>query len=123
MASNGYERLLPERGGLWLAALGAGRVGEASKTRPVLILTNGGLTQSIFDLVVVVPLSASLPRTVMRPAVLPCEENGLTSESVVATRALRAISPSRLLRQIGRLDSETIKDVEHIVTALLGLSL
>ena len=114
---------LPLRGEIWLTAFGAGRVGEPAKTRPAVVLSaDGQLSGSVYDLVVVVPLSASLAPTVVRPTVWAGAETGLGQDSVIVVRSLRAVSLNRLIRRVGCIDADSLEVVGRIVQTLLGLT-
>jgi mRNA-degrading endonuclease toxin of MazEF toxin-antitoxin module len=53
------------------------------------------------------------------PGVSP--EEGIDGESAAICRGMRAVSRSRLLRQIGRLNPETTREVEQAVATILGI--
>jgi mRNA interferase MazF len=92
----------PQRGEIWLASLGAARSGEPGKTRPVAVVSPAELLgDSDRELVVVVPLSATVNQSPLRPAV--AKTGGLERESVAVTRAIRGVSRSRLVERIGKL--------------------
>jgi mRNA interferase MazF len=105
---------------VWLASLGAGRAGEPGKNRPVIVVSADALrASSPADLFVIVPLSRSLTSSFLRPSVTP--EEGVDAPSAAVCRAIRGVSPSRLLRPLGRVRSETLGAIEHAVSMLLGL--
>jgi len=108
----------PRQGDIWLTAFGAARY----KTRPALIVSANGLTDgSVFDLVIVVPISASLLPTKSRPAISATPGTGLEADSVVVVRAVRSLAPTRLLQRLGKVDASTMTNVQDILVALLGL--
>jgi len=112
----------PRQGEIWLTAFGAARIGEPGKTRPALIVSaNGLIGGSVFDLVIVVPVSASLSPTPSRLAISATPDTGLTADSVVVVRAVRSLSRARLLRRLGMADAPTMASVQEILVALLGL--
>jgi len=112
----------PRQGDIWLTAFGAARLGEPGKTRPALIVSANGLVgSSAFDLVIVAPISASLTPTQSRPAISATPSTGLEADSVVVVRAVRSISPTRLLKRLGMADAATMAGVQEILVALLGL--
>jgi len=116
------ELVDPRPGEIWLTVLGAGRPGEPGKTRPTVVLSRAGqVTGSAFDLVVVVPVSASLTPTATRPPVPADAGTGLDRDSVIVCRALRGLSPSRLTGRLGRVPAATLAEVKEIVAALLDL--
>lgn len=112
---------LPERGEIWLTALGAVRAGEPGKTRPAVVLSPSDLlTDSARDLVVVVPLSASVSASPLRPVI--DRASGLDQDSVAVTRAIRGIARKRLHSRIGELSSEELRSLDSAVGQTLGLN-
>jgi mRNA interferase MazF len=118
-APNG-DRVWPRRGEVWLASLGAARAGELGKSRPAVVLSADAVTaRSDRDLTVIVPLSGSREVSALRPAVSTSE--GVDAPSVAVCRAIRGVSPRRLLRRLGRANANTLAAVERVLGMLLGL--
>ena len=113
---------LPQPGDIWLTALGAARVGEPGKTRPAVVVSAAGQhSGSVYDLVAVVPVSATLPPSPVRPAVVAGGGTGLEADSVAVVRAIRAVSPVRLVRYLGRTDDQTLAEIRLVLAVVLGL--
>jgi mRNA interferase MazF len=111
----------PRRGEIWLASLGAARRGEPGKNRPVVVLSaNEILTGESHELIAVVPLSTSLPRSALRPQLDP--ETGIDSPSAAVCRALRGIARSRLLRPVGTVPPQKMQEIERALGLVLGLA-
>ncbi|MGO8850386.1 type II toxin-antitoxin system PemK/MazF family toxin [Mycobacterium sp.] len=111
----------PCRGELWLTALGAGRRGEPGKHRPAVVVSvDDLLTGASNELVVVVPVSASEPPSVLRPRIGPGE--GVDTDSVAVCRAIRGVSRGRLVRQLGTLTPGTIGRIDRALALILGLT-
>lgn len=112
----------PRRGEIWLTSLGASKRGEPGKNRPALVLSADELlTGEDHELIVVVPLSASLPRSALRPRLGP--EAGIDAESAAIPRAIRGVSRRRLLRRLGEAKPATMVEVERAIATLLDLDL
>jgi mRNA interferase MazF len=110
----------PERGDLWLAALGAARPGEPGKTRPVLILTPGEMsTGSARDLFSVVPISSSAGPARLRPRI--DADGTLHEDSVAVVRAVRSVARQRLVRPVGRATEKEQSAVDAALLLTLGL--
>ena len=110
----------PRRGEVWLASLGAARRGEPGKNRPALVVSvDDLLVGADHELVAVVPLSSSLPRSALRPQLGP--EAGIDAHSVAIPRGVRGIARSRLLRRLGEASGETLAEVEAALATVLGL--
>jgi len=71
------------------------------------------------ELYVVVPVSSSRAPSALRPRVSPGE--GIDGESAAICRGLRAVSRSRLLRPIGQVPSDTMREIERAVAMILGI--
>jgi mRNA interferase MazF len=111
----------PSRGEVWLASLGAARLGEPGKNRPAIVVSSdliiAGLTQ---EPIVVVPLSSSLPPSALRPEVSDAE--GVERPSRAICGAVRGLARSRLLRKLGTLTPETLAEVERSLALVLGMN-
>ncbi len=110
----------PRRGEIWLVSLGAARKGEPGKNRPAIVLSVDEIVAGVeHELFVVVPVSSSRAPSALRPQVSP--EEGIDAESAAICRGIRAVSRSRLLRPIGQVQSETMREVEQAVAMILGI--
>jgi mRNA interferase MazF len=110
----------PRRGEVWLAALGAARPGEPGKHRPSIILSAPrSVVGAPRELIVVVPLSSSLPPSALRPEIVDIE--GVDRHSRAICRAVRGVARSRLLRRLGALQPATLAEVERALALTLGL--
>jgi mRNA interferase MazF len=110
----------PLRGELWLVALGAGRTGEPGKHRPAVVVSVDELLAGVDDeLVVVVPVSSSRSRTPLRPPIAPVE--GVDADSVAVCRGIRAVARARLVRRLGTVTSDTMREIEGALADILGL--
>jgi len=111
----------PRRGELWLVALGAARAGEPGKHRPGVIVAVDEILAGIDEeLIVVVPVSSSRPGGPLRPQVSPAE--GVDSASVAVCRGVRAVTRTRLLKQLGTLAPDTMRDIERALALILGIN-
>lgn len=110
----------PRRGEIWLVSLGAARKGEPGKNRPAVVISVDEIVARVeHELFVVVPVSSSRAPSLLRPRVSPAD--GIDVESVAVCRGVRAVSRDRLLRPLGRLRPETLREVERSLAAILGL--
>jgi mRNA interferase MazF len=110
----------PEAGELWLVRFGAAEVGEPSKNRPALVLSDSSLLSgSVYDLVIVVPVSATMTPALSRPHV--AAGDGLDVDSVAVPRAVRAVTLARLLRRLGTAPEPAVDEVRRVLADLIGL--
>jgi mRNA interferase MazF len=113
------ESTNPRRGEIWLAALGAGRKGEPGKNRPVVVFSADEiLTGESHELIVIVPLSSSLPSSQLRPDIGP--ETGIDNPSTVISRGIRGVARTRLLRRLGDVDTEKMAEIERSLGLVLA---
>jgi len=109
----------PRRGEIWLAALGAARRGEPGKTRPVVVISADEFLVGVdHELLVVIPLSSSLPPSALRPQLSP--ETGIDNPSAVICRGIRGVARSRLLRRVGEVDEGKMAEIERALGLVLA---
>ena len=102
----------PERGEIWLVALGAARKGEIGKTRPALVVSVDGLQAGTpHDRITVVPFTTNARQqpNMIQPQV-PAGQ-GLEQNSVVLCDAPRAIVPSRFVCRLGEAPDDLFEKV------------
>lgn len=113
------ESTSPRRGEIWLAALGAARKGEPGKTQPAVVLSADDFLVGVdHELIVVVPLSSSLPPSALRPQLTP--ETGIDNPSAAICRGIRGVARSRLLRRLGEVGDEKMGEIERAVGLVLA---
>jgi mRNA interferase MazF len=71
------------------------------------------------ELIVVVPLSSSLPPSPLRPEIGRMQ--GVDRPSLAICRAIRGVSRSRLLHKLGALTPATLAEVDRALALVLGL--
>ncbi|MBI2691426.1 MAG: type II toxin-antitoxin system PemK/MazF family toxin [Solirubrobacterales bacterium] len=97
----------PRRGEVWLTAFGAARHGEPGKTRPAVVLTPSELTVgSDHEQIVVIPLSASVSSSPLRPVISTA--SGVDLECRAVPRAVQGVARSRLIERIGRVSEHEL---------------
>jgi mRNA interferase MazF len=110
----------PRRGEVWLVSLGAARAGEPGKNRPSIVVSADQLaTGSPSELLIVVPLSSSVPASALRPKVA----EGVERPSRAVCGAVRGVARSRLLRQLGTLSPAKLAEVDRALALVLSLPL
>ncbi|MDR0627538.1 MAG: type II toxin-antitoxin system PemK/MazF family toxin [Bifidobacteriaceae bacterium] len=110
----------PARGEIWLTRFGAAATGEPSKTRPAVVVSATALHgPDPWDLVCVVPLSASANQGGLRPRI--GRRDGLDRDSVAMCRAVVGLAPSRLLRRLARLEEGELDAISEALSVILCL--
>jgi mRNA interferase MazF len=72
------------------------------------------------ELIVVVPVSRSRALSPLRPRITAKE--GVEADSVAVCRAVRGITKSRLVRPLGKLRPDTMREVERALAMVLGIA-
>lgn len=106
-----------ERWSIWQANLDPVVGSEQGKTRPVLVLSETALNDTL-PVVNVLPITSRKPgrRVYPNEALLPTGTAGLTSDSLVLSYQVRTLDKHRLTRLYGKLTSPVLQ--EEILTAL-----
>lgn len=114
------ESTEPRRGEIWLVALGAARKGEPGKNRPAIVISVDEISSGLEEeLIVVVPVSSSRAPSALRPEISPDE--GIERASVAVCRGVRAVTRKRLLRPLGEIKQNTLREVEQALEVILGI--
>ena len=72
------------------------------------------------ELIVVIPLSSSLPASGLRPQLGP--ETGIDNPSAAICRGIRGVARSRLLRRLGEVGDEKVAEIERALGLVLATS-
>ena len=105
------------KGDVWLADMPEGVGHEQKGKRPVIIVAS----VPEMKMAVVVPLTSNsnslrFPFTLK---ILPCNENGLYTESVAMVFQMQAIDCVRLLEKMGKMHEQEFDGVGDVIKALL----
>lgn len=109
-----------ERGEIWFVDLDPIKGREQAGKRPALIVSVEPFNNSGLDLVVVCPLTSKykgFPSHVM----LKAGENGLNMDSYIKTEDIRSVSTERLIKSVGRVSPDIMKEIEIRIKRILGL--
>jgi mRNA interferase MazF len=110
----------PRRGEVWLTSLGAARKGEPGKNRPAIVISVDELSAGLEEeLIVVVPVSSSRAPSPLRPQL--SLDDGLERDSVAVCRAIRAVARQRMLRPVGKVRKDTLREIERSLGLILGI--
>ena len=111
----------PQRGEIWLTTLGAARPGEPGKTRPAVVLTPAGLSiGSPLEQIVIVPLSATVSPSPLRPAISTA--SGIERPSRAVPRAVRGVTRTRMVERIGRASDREMASIGSALGIVLGIA-
>ncbi len=115
------------RGQVWFVDLEPVIGREIAKVRPCIVLQDDDFNMSgYFDTVVVVPLSTvtQLEHDMAESDVI-CEpeETGLSERSAVVWSQVRAISPERFRKRVGRVHGEKLEKIAKFVAYFIGIAI
>ena len=114
-------RPAPLRGDVWIADFDPTEGHEQTGTRPALVLSVDPFNSGPADLVIVLPITTKNKNIYSHVPVLP-PEGGLQRNSFVICEAVRSVSKSRLRKQLGMVNDDTLQSVEFHLRQLLGFS-
>ena len=110
----------PWRGDIWIGELNPVRGHEQAGRRPVLIISEDNFNHGPAGLVYAVPLTTRNKRQPAHVKINP-PEGGLERESFIMTDQMRVLAKERLSDYRGRVNPETISEVEIRLRYLLRL--
>jgi len=113
------------RGDICIAELEPARGSEASKRRPVVVVSNDGANAAVErwgrGVVTVVPVTSSTERVFPFQVLLPAELTGLRVDSKAQAEQVRALDHSRLGPVVGRLPVGLLLALDEALRLHLGL--
>ena len=111
----------PRRGEVYLVSLDPTVGAEIKKTRPAVVVQNDPANRRS-PLTIVAAITAQFEEPLYPTEVLvPASEGGLTVDSVVLLNQIRSVDKGRLVRRLGVLKPETMKEVDRALLLSLGL--
>ena len=112
----------PRRGDVYLLRLDPAEGSEQRGTRPAVVVSRDAINRAS-PVIVVCPLTDArhLPRPYPSDVPVEASESGLTKNSVVLTGQIRAVAKIRLLRRLGELRPDTMRQIEQALKITLHL--
>ncbi len=112
---------VPRRGEVYLVSFDPTLGAEIRKTRPALVLQNDVANR--FSPITIVAAITSQFEVPLYPTevLLKVPEGGLQADSVVLLNQIRSIDRRRLIRRLGRISVETMRQVDRALMLSLGL--
>ncbi len=109
----------PKRGSVHLVNFDPTIGAEIKKTRPAVIISNDVANQYSPIVIVAAITSRAEPKFDEVPVKPP--EGGLTNPSVIQPNQIRSIDKRRLVKKLGKLSRETMRDLDITLQITLGL--
>lgn len=109
------------RGDIFVANLDPAVGHEMKKIRPVIIVSNNTGNEFSGTVTIVPITSQKLEKIYPFEVLLPESTSGLTQASKAKTDQIRTLDKSRLIKRLGRLDSDTVLRLNRAVKIHLDL--
>ena len=112
----------PRRGEIYFTAFDSAVGREIQKSRPALIIQNN-VTNRVTQLTIVAPITSTV-RLPLHPAhvLLKADDaTGLSVTSIALLDQIRTVDRLRLIRYLGSIDAETMRQVDEAIQISLGL--
>ncbi len=111
----------PKRGEIYLVNFDPTIGSEIKKTRPAVILQNDVANQ-YSPITKVAAISSQFGETMYPTEVmLVPEESGLDRQAVVLLNQIRSVDKKRLIKKLGRLKPDTVKQIEQALLISCGV--
>jgi mRNA interferase MazF len=109
----------PRRGDVWLVSLDPTVGHEIQKTRPAVVVTND-VYNRYNSVLLVVPLT-SHDRAEYDQVLLQPPDGGVKKPCVTLPDQMRAVDRQRLIKRLGRLKRDSVKQLDHTLKIVLDL--
>lgn len=111
----------PRRGEVYLVSLDPTVGAEIKKTRPAVVVQNDPANRRS-PVTIVAAITSQFEEPLYPTEVLVrAPEGGLTADSVVLLNQIRSVDKGRLVRRLGVLKAETMKEIDRALLLSLGL--
>lgn len=112
----------PKRGEIYLTALDPTLGQEIQKTRPALIIQND-VSNRVSQITIVAPITSTVrfPLNPVHVLLAADQGTGLSVTSVALLNQIRAVDRIRLIKRLGRVDEETLSQVDEAIKVSLSL--
>ena len=107
---------------IWLIDLEPIKGAEIRKTRPCVIVNDNSMGK--LPLKIIVPITDWKDHYKVAPWMVrinASEENGLSKTSVADCFQIRSLSEDRFVRQLGKIDDDTLDEIKEAISRVLGL--
>ena len=110
-----------KRGDIWLVSLDPTIGHEIKKSRPAIIIQND-LGNKYSPITIIAPITSQGIEKIYPIEVLLTKKNsGLDTESKALLNQIRAVDKRRLIQKLGKLDENTLAQVDEAIKISVGL--
>lgn len=110
-----------KRGSVWLVSLEPIIGREIGKTRPAVVISNE-INNEYAETVTVIPITSSVFKVYPFEVLLSKGTANLPKDSKVKCNQIRTVDKKRLIKQMGNLTLETIKEIEKALLVHLDIT-
>ena len=119
--ANATKVIQPRHGEVYLMSLDPTLGAEIKKTRPAVVVQNDPSNRRS-PITIVAAVTSQFEEPLYPTEVLvQAPEGGLTADSVVLLNQIRSVDKGRLVRRLGVLKAETMKEIDRALLLSLGL--
>ncbi len=112
----------PERGEIYLVCLDPTVGSEINKTRPALIISND-INNQAAQTVTVIPITSGTEKIYPFETLLSSGKSGLSKSSKAKCNQIRTIDKKRLVKSLGKVSIEELKEIKASLLIHLGMYL
>ncbi len=102
----------PVRGEIWLVSLEPVVGHEIGKTRPALVISNDRNNQ-FAETITVLPITSNVKKIYPFETFVPKRETNLPVDSKIKSNQIRTVDKKRLIKLIGNVSEEKLKEVKQ----------
>ncbi len=110
----------PCRGDIWAVDHNPIRGHEQAGRRPALVVSVDQFNHGPADLVVVLPITSKAKGIPLHVSLTP-PEGGMKVASYIKCEDIRSVTKQRLIKLLGQVSPQVMRDVEERLTVLLGM--
>ena len=101
----------PARGEIWVVSLEPVLGHEIGKTRPALVISNDRNNQ-FAETITVLPITSNVKKIYPFETFIPKRETNLPVDSKIKSNQIRTVDKKRLIKLIGNISEQKLKEVE-----------
>jgi len=109
-----------KRGSVWLVSLDPIMGREIGKTRPAVVISND-LNNEYAETLTVIPITSSTSKVYPFEVFISKGTANLTKDSKAKCNQIRTVDKRRLIKQVGSLSQDRVKEVEKALLIHLGI--
>jgi mRNA interferase MazF len=110
----------PKRGSVYLVNLDPTIGSEIKKTRPALIIQND-IGNQYSPVTIIAPITSGEEAAYIVEVEVKAPEGGLSNNSLILLSQIRAVDKRRLVKYLGKLNPDTMREVDQAILLSLGL--